>query len=40
MELKNYIKVTDNVLPVTAIARLIQYLNKLKFEDASIIGTS
>ena len=39
MELKNYIKVTDNVLPVTAIARLIQYLNKLKFEDASIIGT-
>ena len=38
MEIKNFIKVYDNVLPLNLLSNLIRYLNNTKFNEALIGG--
>lgn len=40
MEIKNLIKIYDNVLPLVALSNFIKVINTLSFEDAKIIGNS
>ena len=37
MEIKNFIKTYDDVLPLTAIATLVKWANKASFQDAGIL---
>jgi len=36
MELNNYIKIYDNVIPIDTLSNLIRFANDLHFEDASV----
>jgi hypothetical protein len=38
MGLKNYIKIYDNVLPLKTLSNCIRVLNKVKYEEATIIN--
>jgi hypothetical protein len=37
MELKNFITIYDNALPIKVIGNLIRYANKTQFEKATIL---
>ena len=39
MEVKNFIKIYDDILPLTVISALIKWCNKINFEEAKIIST-
>ena len=39
MEIKNFIKIYDDVLPLTAIATLVKWGSKASFQDAGIISS-
>ena len=38
MEIKNFIKIYDNVIPLNVLSNLIQYCNNIKFIEARISG--
>lgn len=38
MEIKNCVKIYDEIIPLKILSNLIRILNKVKFEDAAIIG--
>jgi hypothetical protein len=38
MEIKNFIKIYDDVLPIEVISNIIKYANSLKFNEATIVG--
>jgi hypothetical protein len=38
MEIKSYVKIYDDVLPLKTLSNLIRYINTLNFEEAKIIG--
>lgn len=40
MEIKDFVKVYDKVLPVPAVCNLIKYANTLKFSPAGIVGNN
>jgi hypothetical protein len=40
MEIKECVKIYDEVMPLNILSNLIRILNKVKFEDAGIIGNN
>lgn len=38
MEIKEAIKIYDNVLPLPTLGSLLKYINKVKFETAGLVG--
>lgn len=40
MEIKNFIKIYDEVLPWNVLSNFIRFINVIKFEEAKIIGAS
>jgi len=38
MELKNFVKIYDNVLPIQTLANLVRFANVSKFEESKISG--
>ena len=38
MEINNFIKIYDNVIPVEVVSDIIVWSNKTSFEDAEIVG--
>ena len=39
MEIKNFIKIYDDVLPLNVLSNLIRYINTVDFQEAKIVGT-
>jgi len=40
MEIKNFIKIYDEVMPIEVLSNLIRYCSKIEFDKAGIVGKS
>ena len=38
MELKNYVKIYNDILPVKTLSNLIRYANTVNFEEAGVMA--
>jgi hypothetical protein len=38
MEIKNFVKIYDDILPLKTLSALLKFINTIKFAEAKIIG--